>query len=135
MQKPTGITISTVLMCLFLVIGLVMTFTRPLPVMPSSAMSPSAMAGMVHIFAAVFTIIAAVCVWFYWSGQEWARWIVMADCVFTFFGLTHISKSWATSHLGAIVTICQVLLAIFLLYYLNTAPVRAWFSRKEPTAV
>ena len=135
MQKPTGITVTTVLMCLFLVIGVVITFGRPLPIPSNAAASPSMIATFVHVGVVVYTLIAAVCIWFYWSGQEWARWVVMIDCLLVFISLRNIGKAWATSHLNAEVTICQVLLAIFLLYYLNTAPIRAWFSSKGATAV
>jgi len=129
MQKPTGITITTALMCLFLIIGIVITFARPLPIPANSAASPSMIATLVHVGVIVYTLIAAICIWFYWSGKEWARWVVMIDCLLVF------GKAWGTSHLNAEITIGQVLLAIFLLYYLNTAPIRAWFSGKEPTAV
>jgi len=135
MQKPTGITITTALMCLFLIIGIVITFARPLPIPANSAASPSMIATLVHVGVIVYTLIAAICIWFYWSGKEWARWVVMIDCLLVFISLRNIGKAWGTSHLNAEITIGQVLLAIFLLYYLNTAPIRAWFSGKEPTAV
>jgi hypothetical protein len=129
MKKPTGITISTLLMCLFLIIGVITTFTRTVPVPATGGpVSTAGMAGIIHGFAIVFTIFAAVCVYFYWTGKDWARWLVMIDCVLNFFSLTHLVKTWNFSHLSALVSIGQVILSIFLLWYLNTTPIRAWFA-------
>jgi len=135
MQKPTGITVTTVLMILFLISGAVLTFHAPIPAMPNSDVSSSTIAAFAHIGFAVYAVIALVCIWFYYSGKEWARWVVMIVSVLELLGLISIAKTFAASHLSGANAIAKALLAIFLLYYLNTAPIRAWFSRKEPTAV
>ena len=135
MQKPTGITISTLLMVLFLISGAVLTFGQPLPAMPNSAIPSSTIAAFAHIAFAVYAVIALVCSWFYYSGKEWARWVVMIVSVLVLLGLINIVKTFAASHLSGADAIAKDLFAVFLLYYLNTPPIRAWFSHKETTAV
>jgi hypothetical protein len=135
MQKPTGITVTTVLMVLFLISGAVLTFGRPMPAVPNSPVSSSAIAAFAHIGFAVYAVIALVCIWFYYSGKEWARWVIMIVSVLELLSLISIAKTFATSHAVGANAIAQALLAAFLLYYLNTEPIRAWFSREEPTAV
>jgi hypothetical protein len=127
MQKPTGITVSTLLMAVFLVVGAVTAIIAPMPAMPQTPMSPSALTGLIHIAVIFFTFFGAVCVFFYSKGQNWARWLVMIDCLFTFVNLIHLHKTWQVSPLGGANLTGQGLLAIFLFYYLNTAPIRAWF--------
>ena len=135
MQKPTGITVTTVLMVLFLIIGAVLTFHAPIPTVPNSPISSSTISTFAHAAFALYAIIALVCIWFYYSGHEWARWVVMIVSVLDLLGLISIAKTFAASHLSGADAIAKAVLAIFLLYYLNTPPIRAWFSHKEPTAV
>jgi hypothetical protein len=141
MQKPTGITITAGLMALILVVGLAITFTAavpPMPQMPNFSISASTFIMAIRVVAIVFTIIAAVFVWFYWNGQNWARWLVMIDCVFCLFPLIHLARNWQISPLGSSLTVFKAVLAIFLLWYLNTREIRNWYSPSsapgQPTA-
>ena len=86
MQKThIGITITAGLMALILVVGLAYHLhRRGTADAPDAEFSISASTFImaIRVVAIVFTIIAAVFVWFYWNGQNWARWLVMIDCVF-----------------------------------------------------
>ena len=106
-----------------------------MPATPNPAVSSSTIAAFAHIGFAVYAVIALVCIWFYYSGKEWARWVVMIVSVLELLSLISIAKTFAASHAVGANAIAQALLAAFLLYYLNTAPIRAWFSHKELTAV
>jgi hypothetical protein len=137
MEKPLGITVSTLLMSLVLVVGIIMLFASPLHPAPTRTLSPEMIVKFTHIFGLAFTVLVAVCVYFYWTGQDWARWLVMIDSVLKFFQIFHISKAFHTAPANGVLTLCEGILALFLLWYLNTAAIRTWFvARKtEPAAV
>lgn len=134
MQKPSSIDLTAGLMALFIVLDLINSFTMTAPPMPTSPMiTPSMAASIAHGGAIFGTIIAVACVFFYWKGHEWARWLVMIDSVLVLLGLIGISKAMAASHLGGILELAKAILAIYLLWNLNTALVKAWF--KSPKGV
>jgi hypothetical protein len=131
MQKPTGVTVTAGIMALSIIAGLAFAFTRPLPpmpAMPNSPISASGYGGIVHGVVIVFSLIAAVFVWFYWNGHNWARWLVMIDSVYQIYKLIHISTAWSTSHVAGGLLVVDAALAAFLLWYLNTREIRNWFS-------
>jgi hypothetical protein len=139
MQKPSSINLTAGIMALFIVLGLISTFTMALPPMPPNmAANPMVTSSMIatfaHVFAILGAIIAAVCVFFYWKGHEWARWVVMIDAVLVLLGLLAIHKTFTTSHLGGFLTIAKAILAVYLLWNLNTAPIRAWFRMPKTGA-
>lgn len=120
-------------MVLFVAFGLYSTFTTPI-VMPSTMpqtatpISPSAFAAMAHGMAAFFSLLALVFVLFYWLGHEWARWAVMIYSVWTLIWIFGIMTAFHRSGLNGLVSIAKDVLSIFLLWHLNTAPIRAWFK-------
>jgi hypothetical protein len=133
MQRPSSINLTAGLMVLFVVFGVYTIFTTPI-VMPSTMpqtatpISPSAFAAMAHGTAALFSLIALVFVLFYWLGHEWARWAVMIYSVWTLLWIFAIVKTFQLSHLNGAVTLAKDLVSIYLLWNLNTAPVKAWFK-------
>jgi hypothetical protein len=142
MQKPSSIDLTTGLMALFIALGLVSTFNMALPPMPANVaanpmVTPQLIASMTHGMAIFGALIAAICVFFYWKGHEWARWLVMIDCVLVLLGLFGLHKNFATSHFSGFLSLAKIILAIYLLWNLNTAPVKAWFKMPksgEPVA-
>jgi len=133
MNKPSSIDLTAGLMAVFLVLGIVSTYLMgPVPLPPNLASNPMMNAGtlttITHFMAIFFSLIAAICVFFYWKGHEWARWIVMIDAVFVLLALFGIAKTFNASHMNGFIALCKALLAIYLLWYLNTAPVKAWFK-------
>jgi hypothetical protein len=140
MQKPSSIDLTTGLMAIIILIELVHAFTMAVPAIPPNMppnpmLTPSLMASIAHGGAILGAIIAAICVFFYWKGQEWARWLVMIDSVLVLLGLIMISRTMAVSHMSGTLQIAKAILAVYLLWNLNTAPVKAWFkSPKGATA-
>ncbi len=138
MQRPTGITLTALLMALDIIVGLVSMFLVP-------SLATSNIRAMGHLTLSqtllivrlgLFAIIAfeAFAVWSYWQSRFWARRLVLAGCVLYLYPILHLQASWNYSHFHAVMTVYGAVLAIFLLWYLNTRDVRAWFPRPLPAA-
>ncbi len=116
-------------MVLFTLLGLVGTFTMTLPPPPAgTAATPQMMSTILHVGVIVSTTIGLVFVFLYWKGFSWMRWVVMVYCLFPLVSLLKLSTTMQASHINGVDCILNALLAIFLLYYLNTAPVKTWFD-------
>jgi hypothetical protein len=80
---------------------------------------------------AVFTVtilIGYVVIWFYWRGKNWARILVLLTSLLCFYNL----HSWTRDGLPARIMIsAEALLAVFLLYWLNTRAVREFFRSPQ----
>jgi hypothetical protein len=75
---------------------------------------------------AVFCLI----IFFYRRGFNWARWFVFIISALSLLEVTTLNRP--VSMLAHGLTLLDVAMAIFLFWYLNTAPVRAWFRiRRE----
>ena len=75
--------------------------------------------------------LAVIVLVFYWAGESWARAAVMAGAGTELIALT------AWDSYSAAMRACHLLssgLAVFLLYWLNTAEVRAWFAGRRLAA-
>jgi hypothetical protein len=70
---------------------------------------------------------------FYWRGRNWARWLVMFSCLLCFWNLRGLPHR---NLLLQCMLVAEAILAMFLLYWLNTGSARAFFSyrRVQPTA-
>ena len=84
---------------------------------------------------AVTVIVTAVIfavLYFFWKGQNWARWLVLAASALAIFNLKEITHptmaEWDTA-IRIPLLYAQALFASFLLYYLNTSGARSWFYR------
>jgi hypothetical protein len=72
----------------------------------------------------IFIVIGYVVIWFYWNGKNWARILVLLTCLLSLFNLIF----WNRSRLPERVMIgTEAVLAIFLLYWLNSSKVKAFF--------
>jgi hypothetical protein len=80
---------------------------------------------------AVFTVtilIGYVVIWFYWRGKNWARILVLLTSLLCFYNL----RSWIRDGLPARIMISsEALLAVFLVYWLNTRAVREFFRSEK----
>ena len=73
---------------------------------------------------AIALTMIGLLVWFYWKGRNWARWMVILQVVFPpMVVLIRRSTSRPIP-----VTILNGAFGLFLLYWLNTPKVRAFFS-------
>ena len=76
-------------------------------------------------------------VWHYWKGQNWSRiFVLLWSFVIAAKGISALIDriSNLTSLMNHPLTFFHLLLAIWLLYWLNTRPVRAWFKKMSATA-
>jgi len=111
------------------ILGVIGTFTGTIPIPDSTAPAAAAMAGSFVHGAVVFgAIISFVFIFLYWKGFSWMRWVVMVYCLFPIISVFSIKKTWGMSPISGASVIINVVLALFLLYYLNTPPVKAWFD-------
>jgi hypothetical protein len=72
----------------------------------------------------VFIVTGYVVIWSYWKGQNWARILVLLTSLLCLYNL----RWWPQSGLLERVMIgTEAATAVFLLYWLNTRKVRAFF--------
>ncbi len=75
--------------------------------------------------------------WHYWRGQNWGRtFVLLWSFVVAAKDISALIDGNAslTSLMSHPLSFLRLLLAIFLLYWLNTQPVRAWFKKMSATA-
>jgi hypothetical protein len=87
---------------------------------------------VVHLCVAALVAVECVAVGGYWLGRPWARWLVLAGCVFYLTSLRNLRTDWAHSHFEAALDVYGGVLAVFLIWYLYKRNVRAWFARSLP---
>ena len=111
MSKPIGITVSALLMMLSLVAGLVIAYIH----------------GDTSLIFWAVIIALSVVTYFYWTAHNWARMLVLIYCLLCLIPVRVVHHQWMLVRFSWIAA-CQALLAIYLLWYLNTRPIRAWFA-------
>ena len=125
MHRPLGVTISTVLMYGFAVAAL---FALNLH---------QAHPGYTIAFSVALTLFAFFILYRFFLGSNIARWLVMLDCLIQFLNLWNehrwhvVHPDLALSPVRMPLILSKVALAIFLLVYLNTPGVRAWFTGRS----
>jgi len=75
----------------------------------------------------IFTLLIAigyVVIWFYWQGRNWARLLVLLTSLLTIWNLRGLPRA---SRIERVMIVAEALLGIFLLIWLNTRDVRAFF--------
>lgn len=71
-------------------------------------------------------VIGYAVLWFYWKGRNWARWLVLLTCVLCFYNLFFIGKH---GRIADIMVLAEAGIAVFLIVWLNTRTVRAYFHQ------
>lgn len=85
-------------------------------------------AWITFIVFTIFIAIGYIVIWFYWKGKNWARILVLLGCVLSLSNLFYWSR---TGLIERAMIVLEVLLGIFLLYWLNTQKVKAFFSVRK----
>jgi hypothetical protein len=116
MSKPTGVTVSALLMMLSLVAGLIQSYVH----------------GDTSIIFCAVIIALSVVIYFYWTAHNWARMLVLIYSFLCVIPVRLVHHHWVMVRFS-VITAGQALLAIYLLWYLNTRPIRAWFARSPDT--
>lgn len=135
MQRPSGVTLTAALMAVLTLVGLVVAFIMPLPIVPTGTAVPSSLfTTFAHVGGIIGAIISAVFIFLYWQGYSWMRWVVMIYSIFPIIGLVRIKTAFATYPLSGVESLVSALLAVYLLWYLNTPPVKAWFDSPKTSS-
>jgi len=150
-ERPRGVGLSTLalsgLLALGLLQGLILLWGGTLVGAWSGALSdvlgqPGANSGFSHPGWALLQIclgrgIAAVCLWHYWRGRNWARILVL---LWSFVAVAQALSFLAGHNLDPALLMArplsffQTVLASVLLYWLNTPAVRAWYRKTSASA-
>jgi hypothetical protein len=111
--------VVTLLLCVFTVAAIAFYQRSP-------NLSPSA---SVVFFAAgyvVYATIAFVAIWFFWQGNNWTRWLVIAGSLLALCNLLNFG-SWTSMQQKLIVV--EAVFGAWLLYWLKTEKVVRFFRR------
>lgn len=76
------------------------------------------------IFFGILAAASFVVIWYFWQGQNWARWLVLAMSVFS---LLNIALVPSLTRVTAIIVVAEAAFGVWLLYWLNTKPVARYF--------
>ena len=69
-------------------------------------------------------LVSYVALWFYWQGRNWARWMVLLSSLLALLNLAFWTSATPAERIMIAV---EAPLALFLLYWLNTSPVKKYF--------
>ena len=117
-QRPRGLAASTAAMAVMNLTGFLFLNESEWPVGVSVAL------------LALFIGGGYVALWYFWRGRNWARWLVMVTSGVALLNLLLLLMPVSTIVLGVIVI--EAVLGGFLLYWLNTRAVRAFFVGERP---
>ena len=129
MPRPAGIKLTLWLMLLNMALGIIAGLLNHPAQRPMHVFSAAQMALILHLISAVFYIFASVVLWRYWLGRFWARRMIFVDCAIHLYSLIHLKAAWNFSRFNAALIVYGALLALYLLWYLNTPQLRAWSFR------
>jgi hypothetical protein len=82
-------------------------------------------AKIIFIVNTVLIVTGYVVIWFYWKGQNWARILVLLTSLLCLYNLRYLNRGGLIER--AMIGM-EAALAIFLLYWLNTRKVKAFFT-------
>ena len=69
--------------------------------------------------------------WFFWKGENWARISVLVASVLSVINLIELFYPHGNAIVYDSMVIAWALVGFFLLYWLNRADVREWFTKKK----
>jgi hypothetical protein len=138
MQRPLGVTLTAILMALNIFVDVGHSFqtssVRTPPIDAGGVTDPHMMLG-IHIAVAAVIALECITVLFFFLGYSWARWFVLAGCIFYLIGIRSLRMDYFHSHFIALMDVLQAALSIYLLWYLHTHDVRTWFARRRLAAL
>jgi hypothetical protein len=136
MTRPRGVEITTWLMAISLLVGMVYTATHwnsvaDIHLKPNAKATVESVRIFRNVAGLVFPAIAIAVMTFYWKGNDNARTLVLLECVGCLLGLRHLPAYWHASYFFYDAeALFDGLLAIFLLWYLFQPDIRAWFKEQ-----
>ena len=123
-MRPKAVTISTWLMAILNILGYAILWE------PAAHKTRFA----VFFFITIFTLTIAagyVVLWFYWKGKNWARILVLLNCFLCFYNVHDLHFVLRVNPVEKVMLMGEAVLAVFLLYWLNTQEAKAYFKRGE----
>ncbi len=118
-EKPRGLLPVVLILC---VLNLADLFTLD-PADPDYATS--------RLIAYIVTPFYFIVIWFLWKGRNWARMTMLVLSFLSLFGVFLWSEYTRTEQ---ITTVIWTIIGIFLLYWLNTKPVKEYFKPVQAIA-
>jgi hypothetical protein len=115
-MRPTGLAPLTAIMC-------VLNLTGFLFVEESGVRA----AVVLPVFAFVI-LFSYVVLWYFWKGRNWARWLVLLTSGVALLNLALLTMAPLVQ---SVIIVAEAAVAAFLLYWLNTPAVRAFFIPKS----
>lgn len=127
--RPKGVALTALalaaLTVIYLVRALLHLFSRTPAALPLELLRCLALGG------------ALFCIWQYWKGQNWGRIFVLL-CSFVIAAREISSFIEGNGDLASLMSqplrFFSAILAVFLLYFLNTRAVRSWFKKMSASA-
>ena len=116
LARPTGLRETTLAMCIMNIAGFVVVD------LDAGHVAFQVIALSIVIIATFFIL------WFYWKGKNWARTLVLIGAVIALLNLFGLPIA---NFQTKILIIIEAAFALFILWWLNTANVRAYFSRAK----
>ena len=126
-MRPKAITISTWLMAVFNILGYAILWE------PATHRTRFA----VLFFITVFTLTIAagyVILWFFWKGKNWARILVLLNCFVCLYNVHDVRYFLRINSVEKVMLVGEAVLAVYLIYWLNTRKAKAYFKRSRLAA-
>jgi hypothetical protein len=117
-QRPKGLTETAILMSITNAMGwLIVDWSKP-------------HAATIFVLFTIFILVGYLVIWFYWKGRSWARILVLLTSLLCLYNLRFFPRAGFAERLmiGA-----EAVLAVFLLFWLNTPKVRLFFQAAKHT--
>ena len=132
MPKPNGFPLTVTVLWVLLVASLLLNIFAPAP--PPSTLASGAILAMAKTIAIVGGLIGAaigaVIIVFYSKGENWARWVIMVVSALYIVGFLITLIHWSLFPAKTVLSAVQAVFAAYLLWFLNTPPVKGWFEKK-----
>jgi hypothetical protein len=122
--RPKAVTVSTWLMAILNILGYAILWE------PTAHKARFA----ILFFITIFTLIIAagyVVLWFFWKGKNWARILVLLNCFICFYNVHDFHFFLRVNPVEKVMLMGEAVLAVFLLYWLNTREAKAYFKRNK----
>ncbi len=118
-MRPVEVTATTLVMAVTNVMGYAVLLDRNEHLVATSALVTAIVA------------VSYLVLWFFWRGRNWARLLVLATSV---LALLNVFTVPSANVLTVIMIVIEALTALFLLYWLNTARAKAFFTPSDRVA-
>jgi peptidoglycan/LPS O-acetylase OafA/YrhL len=129
MNRPKGLLLTAWIMVALMVAGWVRMYFWPHHA--HLAHPPAYFHVVTAVIVFLFNITSFVFIFYYVSGRNWARIIVLLSSILSILYLPFLLRHDETP--GQILSVAWALLGVFLLYWLNTHSVREFFKRRAPS--